>query len=407
MLAVVLAACSSDSGDGGTARAGDQAGSRDTAAASAGAGGLQLDEPVKIAFLWEITGESSAATSQFDNGAKIAVDAINAAGGIGGHPIETIRVPMPLDAQRAGAAYLQALDADPTVAIGFTGVTQLLSALSNVERGGVPVLATSSGDEVLRLGNDGGSEWSWILNPPQAAVTSSAVDFATGELGHTKVGLMGTNESYGTQSIADSRAALEAKGLEPYAERNYAPDATDLTGQVLAMKGSEIVLNWGYPNPLVVQLKQFEQAGLNIPTVTSASAGIVVSNGLISGSPIEQLYSVVPCNPSGASRPALAAFGETYQERYREAAGSLAAIAHDAVYVAAAAVNRAGSTDPAAVNEALGEVDVTEGVVCTSSYQADASHFMNHELVVVRFAADGTSTTEKTYELPPLGTPES
>lgn len=73
----------------------------------------------------------------------------------------------------------------------------------------------------------------------------------------------------------------------------------------------------------------------------------------------------------------------------RQDPGNLAALAHDAIYLVKAAIEKAGTTDPKAVNDAIGAVTVTEGVVCAARYQADGSHFLNHQVAVASWAADG------------------
>ena len=69
------------------------------------------------------------------------------------------------------------------------------------------------------------------------------------------------------------------------------------------------LLDWGYPNPIVVQIKQFAQNGLNIPTFTEASMDTDVADHLIAGKILADVYDVNYCNVFSASpAPALKAF---------------------------------------------------------------------------------------------------
>jgi branched-chain amino acid transport system substrate-binding protein len=389
---LLLAACGSSGS--GTASGGAEGTSPSSAS---------FESPLKLVFLWEVAGESSVAVDDLQNGAQMAVDEINANGGVGGRPIEATRIAAsPLDPQATAAAFLQALDREPSAVIGFATSAQILASNQNIVRGGVPVLTTSSSND-LRYGSTGGTDFTWVVNTTTDGVTTSASKYMTEELGLSRIGLMGTNETFGTSSIASSKAALDALGNPSVAERTYAPTATDLTEPVLAMKdaGVDGVMNWGYPNPVAVQLKQFVQNGLNVPTMTGGSAPIIANNKLADGAALASMSAALPCNPPGSDQAALSAFAQEYQQKYGETAGLLSALAHDAVYVAAAAAEKAGSPDPAAINKALADVTVTDGVVCAPEYQADGGHFLGHQVVIAQWKADGSSSTVKTYVVDP------
>jgi ABC-type branched-subunit amino acid transport system substrate-binding protein len=354
--------------------------------------------------LAEIVGESPIAVNSFHYGASMAVDQINKAGGIGGQQVQYVRFPIsPLDPQQANAAYLKALDQNPTIIMGLPGAGTLLAAVSpNVERGGIPVLDVSPGDDTTRFGAKGASQYAWMMEPYTPATAAVSTQFVIQDLGAKKVGLMGTNEVYGSGGIASSKQVLSAAGLQPFAVRQYSPTASDLTPEVLAMKGADAVLDWGYPNPLAVQLNQFQQNGLNIPTLSGGSSAIVADNKLATGASIAKLYGALTCNPSGASSGALATFASAYQQRWGEKASEESGSAYDTVYVAKAAIEAAGSTDPAAINNALSKITLTDHIVCSTKYHADGAHNLDHDITISSWSSDGSSKVVKTLTTPDL-----
>lgn len=411
VCALGIAACGGDDGsssDTSPATAASTApaatsstGDTTTVPESGGGDSLHLDEPVKIALLWEIKGESAIAIDDYNDGAEFAIQDINAAGGIGGQQIESTRVPLSqTDTQKATGQFLQAVDSDPVAIIGFPSSGSLLSAETQIDRAGIPVLAPVSGANVLGQGNDGVSELTWIVNIRSAQAAYTSVDYFVDELGLSKIGVMGTNESYGTVSAESVQSQLGQKGLEPTAVALYPPDATDLTPQVQQMKGSDAVLHYGFPNTTALQLKQFVANGLDIPTGGGGSAVNAVVQGLADGDAISQLYAFTACSPgSTGSIPALDDFSKRYQEVHGRVPSVQAAQAYDAVYILKAAIELAGSADPQAINDAIGEVEYTGGL-CASTYRADPAHFMAHELTVTKYAADGSATVVKTETLP-------
>ncbi|WP_395104215.1 ABC transporter substrate-binding protein [Actinomadura sp. SCN-SB] len=376
-------------------------------AACGGSGGGSekgIDEPIKMVGLWEVKGESAAAIDDYNNGARMAVEKINAAGGIKGQKIVLERVAAdPLNPQKATGQFLQAVDKDPVVMLGFTASSALLASKTQVDRAGIPLISLASASSPLRFGGPGGSEWFWVVQPSDEFKDQATVRFAVEQLKATKIGLMGTNESYGMTNTKAVAAALKQRGLTPVATRNYDPTATDLTQDVLAMKGSQAVIAFTYPNPLAVQLKQFVQNGMKIPTISSSSANIAANNKLVTGEALSLLYGTNACAPVGSKNPATNAFGQEYLRRFNQIPTDLAAESHDAVYIAKAAIEKAGSTDPEAIRKAMNSITVTpqQGIICAAEYKTDGAHFMNHTVSIQRFGTDGKSTEMITYQFPP------
>jgi branched-chain amino acid transport system substrate-binding protein len=404
-LALLASACSSSKKSASTATtaAPTTAGGTATTAASGGST-LKLTKPVKIVLLAEIVGESAIAVNYYNNGLTMAVDAINKAGGIGGQQVQVVRYPAsPLDPQNTTAAYLKALDQNPTAILGLPGGgTQFAGVQTNVERGGVPLLVESLGDSQVYYGSKGGSQWAWFMEQDTSAVAAAGAQFFIQDLGAKKIGFMGTNEGYGNNSLIGVKSALSAAGLQPFAVKQYSPTATDLTAEVLAMKGADAVTDYGYPNPFAVQLKQFQQNGLSIPSINGGSSFIVVQQKLATGDAIGKLYASTACNPPGATDGGLKDFATAYQARFNESPGQEAAVTYDSMYVLKAAIEKAGSADPKAVNDALGQVTVNQGVVCSPSYHADGAHIFDHTVNISSFSADGTSKVVKTITTPDI-----
>jgi branched-chain amino acid transport system substrate-binding protein len=361
--------------------------------------------PIKLVGLWEIKGESAAAINDFDFGARLAVEKINAAGGIAGQKVVLDRVSAdPLNPQKATGQFLQAVDKQPAMLLGFAASSALLASKTQIDRAGIPLIATASASAPVRYGAQGGSDWLWMVQPSDEFKDKATVRFATEQLKASKIGLMGTNESYGTTNIVGVTAALKEKSLSPIAVRTYDPTATDLTQHVLAMKGADAVISFTYPNPLAIQLKQFVQNGMDIPMISSSSANVAANRKLVSGKPLSLLYGTNACAPIGSQNPATKEFGATYVSKYKETPTDLAALSYDAAWLAKAAIEKAGSTDPEAIKTAMNGLTVkggTGGTICSPEYKTDGSHFLNHTISVQKFNQDGSSTELATYQFPP------
>jgi len=362
-LLLVTVACGGDDSSSGTTT------STSASAGSDGGGGSdgQLDGPVRIVQLADIAGENPAAIDDFANGVKMAIDEINEAGGIGGRDVEYERRRGPNDAQGALEAVQRSVESNPTVVIGLTSSAALRAALPVIAQNGVPFVTHAysglTADEV-----DASDDM--VIQPSLSAdqtMVKNAVDFLVGELGASDIGLMNVDYQLGIDSAAHATELIEDAGAKIFATRSYATDASDLTEQVLAMKGADAVLNIPFPNPLAVQLNQFAQNGLDIPTMTTgANGGIVFSNDLASGQAISQLYASTTCNPLDTATE----WADRYEEKFGAEPTSSAAESYDAMMLTAAAIEDAGSLDSEAILEAFRSISFTDGV-CLPLYEME------------------------------------
>lgn len=397
---MIFGACSSDKDDKADSKT-------ETTKADKGDAGKGDGGPVKIVLLMEKAGESDVAVPDYVNGAEMAIAEINEAGGINGQPIEVKQIPTSvIDPTEANAALTKGLDENPTVMIGLISPTVLAGAAPNIEEGQVPLLSPTIGGEDLRFGNEGGSEFTWLMDY-EGSVADAAISYLVDELKLDKVGLMGDNVDYGTEAIDYAKKALDAKDMKPVTVQQFDPQATDLTKEVQAVKdsGADGVLNVSYPNPLAVQLNQFEQNGLNIPTMSFGSAPFVVNFQMAKGDALKDFYGVEACNFGATDDAAAKTFAEKYMERYPELGppSYFAGYTYDLVYIAKAAIEKAGSNDPVAVNDALKDITVTDNVVCGKKYEADGSHFLRRDGVIVSYGPDSPpGKIVETFDIPLL-----
>src|SRR5690606_41994848 len=108
-----------------------------------------LDDPVSITMLAETTGESEAAGAFYDDGASMAVDDLNEAGGIGGEEVEYERISTPLEGAEAESAFLEAVEEEPTAILGLPSSGQVLAAAQRVGEAQIPVLYEATATQAL------------------------------------------------------------------------------------------------------------------------------------------------------------------------------------------------------------------------------------------------------------------
>lgn len=351
--------------------------------------------PMKIALLVGKAGESSVAIDDFANGVEMAVEKINAEGGISGKEIELKRFASSVQNLSATVqAVTEAVEWKPTVMLGFEAVTQTKASLNQIAQSPAPfITATAANLTASDIQTGGGNIFQLLPSDEEGVYPDSAAIYTAKNLGAKRVGLLYTDLEFSNRAAGAIEDQLVSLGAEVVLKRSYSVDSTDLTAQVLALKNANIdaVINWGYPNQLALQLQQFAQNDMSsIPTVSSAVGTIVANNTLVDTPLMANLHAAAYCNPSG-DQPEWSA---EYLKAYGGTATSYAAFMYDAVYFAKAAVEEAGTTDPVEVAEAMRTASYLPGV-CQREYKSSGdTHVLSDGAVVVSLA-DGVSRTEK------------
>jgi branched-chain amino acid transport system substrate-binding protein len=387
-LTIVGAACGGDDDD--SADAGSDS--------AAGDGELSLDDPVSVIMLAETTGESEAAVPFFDDGAQMAVDDLNEAGGVGGQDVEYERISTPVEGAEAESAFLEAVEEEPTAILGLPSSGQLLAAAQRVGEAQIPVLYEATAPQALVGAPDSvANDYGFLVRPPQFELSGGLVRFASENLGIDQVGIVCVNNPFGETGCGTAEDTAEELGVDIVARETVEQDTTDFSSTVLELKdaGAEAVLSYIFPNAVAALHNALAENDLDVPQVTS-SASLIAGTGAITSGNLENLYGVEDCAPDADEDPDVSDWATRFEEQYDYAPNYGVAESYDAVMMAAHAVEAAGSTDADAVREAIAEIEY-DGI-CTT-YRGEPSQGLNHQLVAVSFDAEAQPTIEDTYEL--------
>ena len=350
-LALPLAGC------GGSAPAGAGGGAQDRA----------TGDPIKIGSLHPLSGSAAADGQQMDNGAKLAVEAVNAAGGIkslGGVKLELLSA----DTQgkpEVGQSEAQRIVSEGAVALVGTYQSAVSATVSTVaERNKVPfVIDISSSDSLLSQGykNVFRIQPSSKVMGTQGAQYLSEVSKAAGKPA-AKVAILHEQGPFGT-TVKDGFAAEAAKlGLQVVSTVSYDPaSVSDFTTQVAAVKaaGANVLMVSGYyrDGVLLAQAVKTVKPGLD--------AVFGVANGAfdVPQFPVEAAGAGEGFFDSNyhfdAKNPDTIALAQKFQAAYKTEMRTGAVLSYDAVRVIAAALEKAGKAEPAAVRDAIAQTDLT------------------------------------------------
>lgn len=314
------------------------AGAQETAAPGA--------RPIRIG---EINSYASAPgfAIPYRNGWQLAVEEINAAGGVAGHPLEVLSRD---DGGVRSQAVLQAQDLIVTEQVDVLAGTYLSGiglAVANVARQNRKVfLAGAPLSDSLTW--DKGNRYTFRLRPSTFMQAAMLVDEAA-KLPATRWATLAPNYEYGQSAVASFKLLLKARrpDVRFVAEQWPALGKIDAEAAVQVLKKSrpQALFNATFGPDLGAFVRAGQAAALfNNLSVVSLLAGEpenleAFSNGagrgwLVSGYPVEQMTT-----------PAQIRFISAYQARYQSTPRLGSLVGYMMIQTIAAAVNRAGSTD--------------------------------------------------------------
>ncbi len=321
--------------------------------------------PVLIGSIHPLTGGLAGAGNRMDNGARMAVEEINAAGGIaslGGAPLELV------SADSTGAAEVGQSEAERLIGDGVSAiigtyqsaVTTLVAAIA--ERDGVPlVIDVAVADSIL----DQGYTNVFRIQPNATSMGASGAQFLSELAGDEikTVAYLHDDTGFGV-SVADAfEAAAADYGIEVTARIPYPPfEVTDLTTEMsqAAAVSPDVIVITGYYNDGLLAARAATDLEVDVKAVIGIAQGAFHTPQFVAdfGASAELFFN--SNYHFNASDPVVQGILERFEAAYGEPMDTEAMLSYQAIHVIADALERAGSSDPADVRAALAETNLAD-----------------------------------------------
>jgi len=305
---------------------------------------------IKIGMCAPVTGPAAESGGYAIKGAKLALEAVNKAGGILGKQAELIIE----DDQTTNPGIVLAFSklaaqSDITAFLGSIRSTQVHAMAPDVLKLGKPVMIGGTDPTLTHMGN----QWLFRFRPNDSYSGRVIADYGVNTLGKKKWAVLHSTDAFGTAGGKALSAALEKLGCPSVLDQGYANQSQDFTPVVLAIKqsGADILGSYfTFENDLGIFARQLRQLGVNIPWVGSPSI-VNITALKLAGPALYNTYGVA--DYAEDSSEGSKAFGKAYREVAKVAPDNQSSWPYDAVTVLSAAINKAGSTDPAKIREAI------------------------------------------------------
>src|SRR5271156_1881636 len=334
---------------------------------------------VKIGMCAPVTGPAAESGGYAIKGAKLALDAVNKAGGIMGKQAELIVE----DDQTTNPGIVLAFSklaaqSDIVAFLGSIRSTQVHAMAPDVLKLGKPVMIGGTDPALTHMGN----QWLFRFRPNDSYSGIVIAEYGVKTLAKKKWAVLHSTDAFGTAGGKALADALVKLGTPSILDQGYANQSQDFTPVVLAVKqsGADVLGTYfTFENDLGIFARQLRQLGVTIPWVGSPSV-VAVSSTKLAGPALFGTYGVA--DYAEDSSDASKAFGKAYRDAYKTAPDNQSAWPYDAITILSAAINKAGSTDPTKIREAILAVKKYAGA--EGEYNFDANGDGLHGYNVVR-----------------------
>jgi branched-chain amino acid transport system substrate-binding protein len=357
-------------------------------------------EPVKIGLVAALSGPSAKSGEGITRGLAIAIDEINARGGVlGGRMLELVRRDDESNPVKGQTAARELIDKEGVVAL-FGGIDSPVSLaivpLANTAQ--VPFMGVwAAATNITR--NGATPNYVFRVSAVDVLVDRALIKHATVKFGAKTPGLMLVNNGWGESNLAGLTEAAKAAGIKLAGSEKFEDKDVDMTPQLQRLRaaGADSLILVGNAAPGAQVIKSLQRSAWTVPVVSHWG----ISGGRfpeLAGSwagkvQFVQTYSFFgPQNDAG--KRVLAALMAKYPDI--KGPGDVTppvgvANAYDAMQLTALALAKAGSSDGAKLREGFLNIESYQGLIKTYTKPfTDENHdaLNENDYVMVRYNGD-------------------
>ena len=331
-------------------------------------------EPIKIGLVAALSGQSALSGEAITRGITIAIDEINAAGGLlGGRKLELVRRDDESNPAK-GVTAARELIYRQKVSVMFGGldtpVSLAIVPLANEQK--VPFIgAWAAGTPITNNGAD--PNFVFRVSAVDEIVNVAMVEYAQKTFGTSKFGMILVNNPWGESNERGLQAALAAKDMKAVGVEKFEGNDVDVVPQLTRLRnaGADTRFMVGNVGPSAQVVKSLDRMGWKVPIVShwGPAGGRFTELAGPSAKDVHFVQTYSFFGPQSAvGERVITALKAKYSdvkgpENISPAVG--VANAYDAMHLTAKAIEKAGSTDGDAIRKAFYEIDKHEGLIKT------------------------------------------
>ncbi len=310
---------------------------------------LAQQKPITVIGLVELSGTGTTAGTNFNNGVKLAVKEINAAGGILGRKVEYTANDTQSNPGVAKALAQKAVDEGAYVVMGPVFSGSIIVSMAETQRAEIPNFTGGEAAAITEKGNP----YIFRTSFTQATAMPKVARYIKDTLKAKSVGLMWVNNDFGKGGRDTMAKALEAQGIKVTADISTDPGQVDFSSPVLKAKqsGADALFIYLNEEESARALRELRKQGYDKPLIgeTTLTGQKVIE---LAGDAANGAIAHVGLTPD-APQPAIKAFDQKFQAEYKYKSDHNGMKGYSGMYVVKAVTEKTGKVDPKAFAAAL------------------------------------------------------
>ena len=341
-------------------------------------------DEIRIGVNYELSGDNATYGNSAVEGIELAVEQINAAGGINGKKIKPIKYDNKSEPAEATTLTTRLMTQDKVVAVLGPATSGAFKATIPVAiQNKIPVASGSATDDDVTVDSSGVKEYAFRICYSDSYQGTAMANFALNNLSAKKaVIIMDSSSDYGKGLAENFTKTFEDGGGTIVAQEAYVAKDTDFNAILTKIKGEEfdVIFIPGYYNEAGLIIKQARAQGIDVPILGADGFDSPV---LLELAGAEALNNVYFSNHYSSldENPVVVKFIEDFKAKYNKEPDAFNALGYDLARFVADAISRAENLNGESVKKALEETTDFEGV--TGSFSIDENHNVIKNIIVV------------------------
>ncbi|MDX2145839.1 MAG: ABC transporter substrate-binding protein [Rhodospirillaceae bacterium] len=340
-----------------------------------------------------VTGQLAATGLTVFHALEMAVEDINAAGGVNGKRLRLVNEDAGSSNSSAVTAYVKLVQQHKPPFVFISSYSpQILAQSSEIARAGIGAMHAGGAHEIDELGNP----WLFRIKPPDVVNTKAVASVVLDDLKKTRPGLIYVQNDYGQGFARQLESLFAARGLTLLKE-SYGPADNDMSAQLqsLASQGVDVFLTAGFNRDSALILRARKALGLTLPVVGQQALGVPATTDLLEPAELAGVYALADAMLDERKSFDKTDFLRRYEERHNlKPDPSFITNYYDGVWIIAEAIRQVGE-DPAKIRDFVAGLKDFNGI--TRAYTADAKGTMTNSVVIVRYDESKTQLPVRVF----------
>jgi branched-chain amino acid transport system substrate-binding protein len=314
-----------------------------------GCGGAKKTEPYVVGGIFSISGPASYLGEPERNSMEMVAEAINAKGGINGHPLKLVIYDDEGDVTKARLHATKLVQEKNCLAIIGPSITpSSMTVLQVTEKAKMPLISCAAAAGITSPAKD--RVWTFKTAQTDQMAVARIYQYCQ-KHGITKVAILTVSSAFGVAGKEQLLAQASKNGIEVVGQEVFADKDTDMTPQLTKIRSlpAQAVICWGVgPAPALVA-KNMKQLGITLPLIQSHGAASKkfielagdAADGIILPAGKLVIWQQLP--DTDPQKAVCKEYAEKYHAKFKAPESSFGGYAYDAIRMLNQALAKAGN----------------------------------------------------------------